>query len=87
MGTKINLSIDNHPKVSTEKRPSPCGFVIFGASGDLAHRKLFPAIYDLYCSGHLPENFFVIGFARTDWDDRSFRRGILSSLKNGGKFG
>ena len=39
-------------------------FTIFGAAGDLAKRKLFPALYNLYLDGHLPERFSVLGVAR-----------------------
>ena len=85
MKTKINLSVDTHRITGTEKRPESCGFVIFGASGDLANRKLFPALFDLYSAKHLPENFFVIGFARTEWDDQSFRKEVLAGLKERGK--
>ena len=54
--------------------------VIFGASGDLTYRKLVPALYDLAQQRLLPAGFSVIGFARRDMDDQSFRdhlRGIL----------
>jgi glucose-6-phosphate 1-dehydrogenase len=47
----------------------PLGVVIFGASGDLAARKLLPALYSLFLAGALPERFFVLGAARTALDD------------------
>ncbi len=47
--------------------------VVFGASGDLAKRKLIPALYDLYDHGLLPSNFTVLGFARTEYSDEEFR--------------
>ncbi|HKK79631.1 MAG TPA: glucose-6-phosphate dehydrogenase [Phaeodactylibacter sp.] len=49
-------------------------FVIFGASGDLAKRKLLPAIHDLHCSGFLPEQFAVLGVSRTEYSDEAFRK-------------
>jgi len=85
MKTKIDLHVHTHHKVETEQRPGCCGIVIFGASGDLAHRKLYPALFDLYNAGHLPENFFVIGFARSSWNDETFRKEVLTSLKEAGK--
>lgn len=51
----------------------PCTIVIFGASGDLASRKIIPSLYRLYCRGLLPERFTVIGAARTPHTDASFR--------------
>jgi glucose-6-phosphate 1-dehydrogenase len=42
--------------------PQPCVLVIFGAAGDLAWRKLLPAIYNLNADGDLPSNFAVVGF-------------------------
>ena len=53
--------------------PEPCTVVIFGGAGDLSRRKLIPAIYNLMLDGVLPANFAIVGFARTDLDDTSFR--------------
>ena len=47
--------------------------ILFGAAGDLAHRKLIPALYDLYREGHLPESFTVVGVDRVEMDDDAFR--------------
>jgi glucose-6-phosphate 1-dehydrogenase len=47
--------------------------VLFGASGDLAWRKILPALYDLDLEGLLPDAFAVAGFAATAWDDAAFR--------------
>ncbi len=52
--------------------PEPCALVIFGVTGDLSHRKLIPAIYDLANRGLLPPGFVVVGFARRDWGDGDF---------------
>jgi glucose-6-phosphate 1-dehydrogenase len=51
----------------------PQTIVIFGASGDLTRRKLLPALYQLSRQGLLPERYGIVGYARTDWDDDSFR--------------
>jgi len=53
--------------------PQPCSLVIFGGGGDLARRKLVPAVYNLALDGVLPANFAVMGFARNDLKDESFR--------------
>jgi glucose-6-phosphate 1-dehydrogenase len=52
--------------------PEPCALVIFGVTGDLARRKLLPAVYDLANRGLLPPGFVVVGFARRQWDDAAF---------------
>jgi glucose-6-phosphate 1-dehydrogenase len=60
-------------KLCVEERPGPCSLVIFGASGDLAKRKLIPALYNLYKRELLPEKFNVVGFARSEMTDAEFR--------------
>ena len=52
--------------------PEPCALVIFGVTGDLARKKLIPAVYDLANRGMLPSSFVVLGFARRDWGDGDF---------------
>ena len=47
--------------------------VIFGASGDLTYRKLVPALFDLYKQKSLPDNFVMLGVARSDFSDELFR--------------
>ena len=47
--------------------------VIFGASGDLARRKLLPALYDLACEGLMPGNYAILGTGGSRLDDASFR--------------
>ena len=53
--------------------PDPCVMVIFGASGDLAHRELIPSLYELHRKDLLPDRFAVVGFARTEWDTETFQ--------------
>ncbi|MGH9712571.1 MAG: glucose-6-phosphate dehydrogenase [Candidatus Acidiferrales bacterium] len=52
----------------------PCAIVMFGASGDLARRKLLPALYDLALHSCLAPRFKLVGFARTEMSDDDFRR-------------
>ncbi|PRZ43728.1 glucose-6-phosphate 1-dehydrogenase [Antricoccus suffuscus] len=52
--------------------PEPCALVVFGITGDLARKKLLPAVYDIANRGLLPANFVLIGFARRDWEDGDF---------------
>ena len=56
-----------------ERSPEPCVMVIFGATGDLTHRKLVPALYNLALEGFLPPGFSVVGFARRPKSDEQFR--------------
>lgn len=57
---------NNQPTLGKE----PIAFVIFGVTGDLTHRKLLPALYELFREGRLTVPVYVIGFARRDWDDQ-----------------
>jgi glucose-6-phosphate 1-dehydrogenase len=59
---------------------SPCAIVIFGASGDLAGRKLLPAIYNLLLDGILPETFAIIGVSRKEWTRESFAEHLREAL-------
>jgi glucose-6-phosphate 1-dehydrogenase len=59
----------------------PCGLVIFGVTGDLARKKLMPAIYDLANRGLLPPGFALVGFARRDWADQDFMQVVHDSVK------
>ena len=64
-----------------QEPPDPCVVVIFGASGDLAHRELVPSLFSLYCIGLMPKNFAIIGFARRDYSDDKFRNEMHDALK------
>jgi glucose-6-phosphate 1-dehydrogenase len=59
----------------------PCAMVIFGVTGDLARKKVVPAIYDLANRGLLPPTFALVGFARRDWDDESFSKEVYEAVK------
>ena len=58
----------------------PLTLVIIGASGDLAQRKIIPALFALYCQGLFPDSFSVIGFARRDMEADEFRRRVSEHL-------
>ena len=58
----------------------PSGIVIFGVTGDLARKKLMPAIYDLANRGLLPPTFALVGFARRDWADEDFGRVVHDAV-------
>jgi glucose-6-phosphate 1-dehydrogenase len=54
--------------------PDPCALVVFGVTGDLARKKLIPAVYDLANRGLLPPGFVLVGFARRDWGSGEFEQ-------------
>jgi glucose-6-phosphate 1-dehydrogenase len=64
----------------SERAPSPCVFVIFGASGDLARRKLLPALYNLAVSRLLPAGMSIVGFALTEVGEDEFRRSMHDAV-------
>ena len=59
----------------------PFSLVIFGASGDLAHRKLIPALWSLYAARTLPEPFIIVGTGRTEMSDEAFREKMKDGVK------
>lgn len=69
------------PYLKPTERPDPCLIVIFGASGDLTHRKLIPALYELGGQGLLPDRLAVLGIARTKMSDDDFRAHLVESAR------
>lgn len=55
-------------------------FVLFGSTGDLAKRKIYPALFNLYLGGKLPESFSIIGVGRRDLSDDEFQSRVIDSL-------
>src|SRR5580700_11545927 len=70
-----------------EAPSDPCAIVMFGASGDLARRKLLPALYDLSYHACLAPRFRLLGFARTHMSDDDFRQKAGESLPQGNEEG
>ena len=67
--------------LSTRAVPQPCSIVIFGATGDLTHRKLIPALYNLAADGELPPAVVIIGFARRPKNDDDFRKEMEEAVR------
>jgi glucose-6-phosphate 1-dehydrogenase len=67
------------------RTPEPCVLVIFGASGDLTHRKIFPALYALAVRKLLPEKFAIVGAARSEWTDDEFRDQMEHAVREFGR--
>jgi glucose-6-phosphate 1-dehydrogenase len=63
-----------------ERHPDPCSLVIFGVTGDLTHRKLMPALYDLGCHGLLPFGTTLVGYGRHEFSDDQFRALLQQSI-------
>ena len=69
------------------KIAGPCVLVIFGVTGDLARKKLMPAVYDLAHRGLLPPGFSLTGFARREWADQDFAKVVHDSVKEHNRTG
>jgi glucose-6-phosphate 1-dehydrogenase len=63
-----------------QKKPDPCSFVIFGVTGDLAHRLVIPALYNLAAADLLPEKFCVVGIARRGMTSDGLRDSLMKGL-------
>ena len=59
----------------------PSALIIFGVTGDLARKKLMPAVYDLANRGLLPPGFALVGFARRDWADQDFTQVVHDAVE------
>jgi len=78
------MSVTENPLLEglkLRRRPEPCALVIFGASGDLTARKLFPALYSLAVRRLLPERFGVIGVARTEQTTEQWAAAMEAAIK------
>jgi glucose-6-phosphate 1-dehydrogenase len=65
--------------------PDPCALVVFGVTGDLARKKLIPAVYDLANRGLLPPEFVLLGFARRDWGHGEFEELAHEAAREGSR--
>src|SRR5271154_3893110 len=72
--------------LSAREAPGPCALVIFGATGDLTHRKLVPALYNLAHEGQLPQSFAIVGFARRPKTHDQFRAELRDSVAQSSRF-
>jgi glucose-6-phosphate 1-dehydrogenase len=64
-----------------ERVPDPHVMVLFGATGDLSHRKVFPALGQLWRTNLLPQDWMLVAIGRRPYDDKTFREDIRKSLK------
>ncbi|TGU42224.1 glucose-6-phosphate dehydrogenase, partial [Mesorhizobium sp. M00.F.Ca.ET.186.01.1.1] len=59
----------------------PMSFVLFGATGDLAKRKIYLALFNLYVDDKLPGSFSIVGVGRRAWSDQEFVRSVEQSIR------
>jgi glucose-6-phosphate 1-dehydrogenase len=71
--------------LTLKRTPDPCALVIFGASGDLTHKKLMPALYALAVRNLLPPRFAIVGVARTEENDDGFREDMKGAVQQHGR--
>src|ERR1700675_3427988 len=64
-----------------QKKPDPCSFVIFGVTGDLAHRLVVPSLYNLAAANLLPDKFCVVGVARKAVSNDELRDSLIEGLR------
>ena len=67
--------------MAEERVPDPSVLVLFGATGDLAHRKVFPALYQLWRTNLLPHDFVVLAVGRRDYDDETLRTELRTAVE------
>src|SRR5437868_11677710 len=77
---RLQASEETRRLGEARKALDPCSIIIFGATGDLTARKLIPAFYHLYKEKQMPSGFRIIGFARREKTDASFRDELRQAL-------
>jgi glucose-6-phosphate 1-dehydrogenase len=65
---------------AAQSGPDPCSFIIFGVTGDLTHRLVIPALYNLAAGNLLPEKFCVVGIARKGMSNDELRDSLMKGL-------
>lgn len=77
---KIEAKINHQEMLCMETAAGPTGFVVFGASGDLAHRKLYTSLYELYRRELMSNCFYLIGCGRSQYSHEAFRALVKKSV-------
>mgnify|MGYP003402952374 FL=1 len=90
--SEVMLSVETETRetplivgLEVRRRPEPCVLTIFGASGDLTRRKIFPALYALAFRDLLPEQFAILGVARTGMSDEEFVSAMEAAVREFGR--
>jgi glucose-6-phosphate 1-dehydrogenase len=77
----VNDVSPNQSRYANQPKPDPCSFVIFGVSGDLTHRLVIPALYNLAATDLLPDKFCVVGAARKGMSNDALRDSLMKGLR------
>ncbi|GMH12562.1 hypothetical protein Nepgr_014403 [Nepenthes gracilis] len=77
---KTQVKGEDFPFTETENVEAALSIIVVGASGDLARKKIFPALFALFYEDRLPQNFTVFGYARTEMSDEELRNMISETL-------
>jgi glucose-6-phosphate 1-dehydrogenase len=77
----VTDALPQNTQATGQKKPDPCSFVIFGATGDLTHRLVIPALYNLAATGLLPDKFCVVGIARNGMSNDDLRDSLMQGLR------
>ncbi len=81
-GISLPMQLAGAARPTQRGRADPCIVIIFGANGDLAHRKLFPALFHLWQDGALSEDFAILGVGRESGEDQSFCDATRKSIES-----
>ncbi|ATB30924.1 glucose-6-phosphate dehydrogenase [Melittangium boletus] len=80
-GLQIETQLREGEPLLRAGRPDPCIMVLFGATGDLAQRKLFPALFELARQGSLPDQFAIVAFSRSKHNVEKLRAQVKEGLE------
>ncbi|MHC4385820.1 MAG: glucose-6-phosphate dehydrogenase [Planctomycetota bacterium] len=80
---KIEATIQKQDMLCIEAIAGPTGFAVFGASGDLAYRKLYPSLYELFRRDLMSDHFYVLGCGRSEYSDQNFQDSVEKALRQG----
>src|SRR5258707_1915208 len=81
-GRPLVTDVAPHPdRLSNQRKPDPCSFVIFGFTGDLTHRLVIPSLYNLAATNLLPDRFCVVGVARKGTSNDALRDSLMKGLR------
>jgi glucose-6-phosphate 1-dehydrogenase len=77
----VTDALPQKTQATSQKKPDPCSFIIFGATGDLTHRLVIPSLYNLAATGLLPDKFCVVGVARKGTSNEALRDSLMKGLR------
>jgi glucose-6-phosphate 1-dehydrogenase len=83
---EIKPSVEKMDILCTETAAGPCALIVFGASGDLTHRKLLVSIFRLFTQDLLNESFYLLGCGRKKFTDVEFRKKAEQSIRKNSDF-